>query len=161
MKELSIEYAAGFFDGEGSATMEFHPKERRLNARFDYYTLRVKISNTNLDILKAFQARWGGGVDLVKRTSPRHKQAYIWRIYSKASIPFLESILPYLRLKGDVVRLCLRLQSDYTYGGRNRIITPEAQTKRRSIYDSIKLLNHRGVNLGRAEMTEMKMAARA
>lgn len=85
-------YIAGFFDGEGCVTI-------RYDARHDYHTISVSISQNERNILEWICEEYGG-----KIYSGRHGKfyGYEWVLYRKNDIiRFLNDILPSLRIKKD------------------------------------------------------------
>lgn len=87
-------WVAGFFDGEGSITTP-----RTMNG-----IPQIRVTNTNLNVLKFIQERWGGeiitrGLDEQKR--PRQKKiVYQLHFYPpEKARRLLEDLAPYLQLK--------------------------------------------------------------
>ena len=60
-KWINNEYLAGFFDGEGSIAVNRQG-----------WKIVISITNTYLPILKEFQKRFGGQIDLVKSLNKNH-----------------------------------------------------------------------------------------
>src|SRR5690348_10748961 len=99
---ISLEYIAGFFDGEGCVRAVL--AKNRENAA----GLHVFITNTYLPILKHFEQRFGGTVSLRNVENPKHKTTYQWRISNRKGIKnFLEQISPFLIEKKEQALLAL------------------------------------------------------
>ena len=92
---MSIEWAAGLFEGEGSLT-----RDKRRPAT---YMLRVEM--TDLDVLERFQEVVGYGSIHYNDSPSRHKiynrkPSYIYRLCKRVDIAdLLGKMLPYLGLR--------------------------------------------------------------
>ena len=107
MKKLDLAYMAGLFDGEGSISIGKHLKIGRWNPT---YSLKVTMAMANPYIPHLFQMAIGGVVKGYERKGKRLPTWY-WYLESKKAIPFLEAIMPYLRLKQDEARLAQEFQA--------------------------------------------------
>lgn len=88
MKETTIAWAAGLFDGEG--TIIFGKRNK----------VFVAISMTDLDILERMQSGFGGVIYPLKKRKAHWKDAWMWKINgTKKSLEFLEMIYPYLGVR--------------------------------------------------------------
>lgn len=159
---ISDEYAAGFFDGEGSVYAAHRKSSGAAVGKVP--TIIVCIGNTNLEVLKAHQSRWGGSIcarggkhrERVK--SGRLQQQYQWVLAARKSEPFLRAIFSHLIIKRDVVASALeyidlqkaprRERVDYSNvvqrNGRGRvapITRPEYAARLRDIHERIRGLN--------------------
>lgn len=96
---ISDEYAAGFFDGEGTvyaATRNNKPSP----------TIMVCISNVVREPLDLLRQKWGGSIFC--NVPKKNRQAlYQWTIAAKMAHPFLRAILPHLIIKRDVVQAAI------------------------------------------------------
>lgn len=103
MKAEDLAYIAGFFDGEGCATI-LHGGGANRNC----IQKRVSICNTNRDILLQIQRILGfGSLYEKKRDNKKHKTLYDL-VFLQDQIPvFLALILPYVRLKKRQVEILL------------------------------------------------------
>lgn len=82
----TMEYYAGFFDGEGCITIE------RKN-------LRIVVGGTYRPILEDMKADIGGNIHVLIHDHPRYKDAWTWHCYNDTAEKFLESCLPYFSVK--------------------------------------------------------------
>ncbi len=87
---MNLQYAAGFVDGEGCINFA--------KTRSSIYP-RVLVTNTNIEILKDFQKKWGGDIKQNFCKKDNWKPAYSWRISWTKAINFLSDIEPYLKIK--------------------------------------------------------------
>lgn len=85
---LSV-WTAGFFDGEGHVSLSGSSN----------ITLRVGITQKSKDVLLLIQEAWGGHIFDIG--------AAYQLVFTKYEhvVPFLDDIEPYLKVKGDAVRI--------------------------------------------------------
>ena len=149
---LSLEYAAGFFDGEGCVNLTVSGRERRV-------VLRLMIVNTDPNILCAFQAQFGGEAVTSRQNGPSHwKQFRMLKMTGQTAMAFLEDIAPYVRVKAAQVALALEFW-DYTRRpkserciyvrrasgvGATGQLKPEVIAKEHEFKTHMHLLNKRG-----------------
>ena len=89
---MNTAYIAGFFDGEGCVNFA--------RCRTTFFP-RVLITNTNIDVLKKIQNKFGGDIKPLSYKKENWKQGYSLRISWSKAIDFLSEIYPYLFLKAD------------------------------------------------------------
>lgn len=90
MSNLSKEYTAGFFDGEGCIRVAHNRKDSGSG-------IHVFITNTYKPILDRIQSMYGGKVTLRNRKNPKHRTCFQWRISNRAeAVVFLRDIEPLL-----------------------------------------------------------------
>ena len=106
MKKIDIAYMAGIFDGEGCISIGKHQRRKNWNPT---YSLKISVVMCNPYIPKLFQMAFGGRIDCYERVGYKLPH-WNWHLDSKNTIPFLEAIMPYLRLKRDEARLALEFQ---------------------------------------------------
>lgn len=96
---LSLEYIAGFFDGEGSIGIYSNSNRRSRGG----YCLRVQVTQNQGDesqlLLDELLERFGGCSSPMNRSGKR--PAWIWQVNGDDGAAFLCSIRPYLRLKAE------------------------------------------------------------
>jgi hypothetical protein len=109
---LELPYVAGIFDGEGWITINkwAHPGRDYIR-----YQLLVGLTMTDRPLIEAFAAQFGGMCVCHKPPAkPTHRRCWTWRVASRAAVPFLTGILPWLTIKGDQARLVLEFQRHVT-----------------------------------------------
>ena len=89
-RKLSLQYIAGFFDGEGCVNMA-----RLRSSIFP----RVLIVHTDRYILELLQEQFGGDINPVHHRRENWKPSWIWRLSWKPAVDFLRKIEPYLVVK--------------------------------------------------------------
>lgn len=145
---VSAEYAAGFFDGEGSISLVAKNVEGRATAS---WMLCVTVAQMNPAPLIALRETWGGTV-----RGPRTNGQSEWRAQTKTAGEFLAAIQPYVIVKADVVALALEFRAGVMerWGGRHTL--PEQEVARRhQIRQSIMDCNQRWSRMRRvATVTE-------
>jgi hypothetical protein len=87
---MSIEWAAGLFEGEGTIT-----RDKRC------LSFELKMHLTDLDVLHKLQATLGcGSIHPCRTTQKHHKPIWRWRVSNRKDIyRVLSSFLPYLGLR--------------------------------------------------------------
>jgi len=127
-------YIAGFVDGEGSLMLSPTPK-----SKWCPFQPRLRISNTNLDVIKWLQQKIGGFIKTREETNNR-KQIWYLVVNGTKLLPVLENMLPYLKVKKKHAELLiryikLRKKHRYCWG-----LTEEEV----EIYKKLRELNQRG-----------------
>ena len=136
---MSYEYAAGFFDGEGSVGVE---------KKGGWPAIRVAVANTDHNILRELKESWGGQIYKGQRQKPQHKQHWRWRIYSRQAAEFLRDVFPYLKIKKERAGIALAIQATIKHGGYHKIrVTPETWKFRLSLIEELKRLNVPGAEM--------------
>lgn len=90
---VSLEYLAGFFDGEGCINISTSKAQ---------LIPRVSIANTYLPMLKCVQEMFGGTICEKSIRPETCAPAFEWTLAGKKRVyPFLEKLLPHLTVKRD------------------------------------------------------------
>jgi hypothetical protein len=84
---MKLEYAAGFFDGEGNADI--------WNKKYKY--LRARIGNRNFKVINMLKKMWGGNIWRTHTTAGN--KFYVWQVHGEGAHEFLSAIYPYLVIK--------------------------------------------------------------
>lgn len=155
-KVISNEYAAGFFDGEGSVYAN-----SRNNGRQP--TVLVCISNTHEGILKLHQERWGGSISGKQIKSERHRPLWQWVLAPKNAARFLRDVYPHLVIKREVAGYALEwiaemerptsekvvyeriVRVNGTVGTRPQVL-PDHRSRVDAIVAKMRTVNARGFN---------------
>jgi len=159
--QISPEYAAGFFDGEGcvhiSVTyrtthapnkrrkIERKPRTRLSRGVAHYeWVSRATISNTNQKILEFFKSYWGGTINCNHQTSgrPNSKPVFWWGVASKKGEIFLRDIYPFLVVKKKHAEAYFAFRE--TIGKPGSRLTDELIDRRIEIIDTLRHLSARG-----------------
>lgn len=107
--QVSPEYAAGLFDGEGCVYI------RKCTDR--HYQLVVEVQMTDAAPIYALKDSYGGMVK-EKNNSKRvnRRNSFVWYMTATDAVPFLTDILPYTLVKHDQIKLALEFQSRFQKG---------------------------------------------
>ncbi len=102
-EKISLQYIAGFFDGEGGIYVT-----QKIDKRFGKGILvrntRCQIANTHKGVLMKIQKMYGGTIRL-----KNHRRGFTWEIASQKDIlKFLQDIEPYLIVKKRQVKLAIQ-----------------------------------------------------
>ena len=127
---MSLEYLAGFFDGEGSISFE-----RR-------GVLRICVGQINPVPLRLFKQRYGGQLTRIRRKNPKHRDIYLWMVAAKQCVQVLQDLLPYLRVKRRQALLGLSWQKRMLHQGGNKGLPARERGARETIMKRMHALNH-------------------
>ena len=133
---MTPEYAAGFFDGEGCVNCS--------SSRNNSF-VRILVVNTNIDVLKAFQAVWGGDIYANYKSKSHWKQAYTWRLQHKAASNFLQKILPFLIVKRQQAEAAIAFNE--LRPGQGSKWTDESKAEAEALFEKIRKCNKKGVEI--------------
>jgi len=139
--ELEKSYIAGFFDGEGSVIVRMaHHKNGKLS-----YELNISIGQNTLDVLKFIQSKFGGRIANPNYGHIKQKHCPDLRMESIRASIFLETILPYLRIKNKQAELAIMFQKllfpKWAKGLPKVKVTKENWESRQKYYEAVKFLN--------------------
>ena len=111
MDEISTEYLAGFFDGEGSVGI-YPNKNRSVSGKS--YRLQVSIGQVDSTVLRFLKERFGGTLTLYERskTMENRKDAWYWFIHARRALVFLEEIRPYTIVKRNEIELAVEFMEN-------------------------------------------------
>jgi len=133
---ISSEYAAGFMDGEGCINVS--------STRSTTF-IRILIVNTNLEVLKYFQQKWGGDISENKRHKSNWKIAYTWRVSHVACLTFLNDVYPFLIVKKKQAEAAFIFFNNRP--GKGNRWTDSRLAEATEAINQIKLLNKKGVEV--------------
>lgn len=111
MQETDKAWAAGIVDGEGSI---FVMKQKRKDRERDTnYLLRVSVQSTDPFMTAELKALWPDGAEFgVHRDNrPECSDTMKWQLNGKKAAVFLQTIRPYMRVKGSQADLAIEFQS--------------------------------------------------
>jgi hypothetical protein len=95
---MTIEYMAGFFDGEGSVMI----------SKLGY--LIIGVANINRKIMESIAQTFGGYLDVQEYRKGNRKIAYYWKQTGTKAASTLEKLLPYLKQKRGAACLAIAYQ---------------------------------------------------
>jgi len=135
---VSLEYLAGYFDGEGCVTVSAHSSRRAAG-------LRVQIQSGDKEVLDEFVARFGGEAKAGKVypcNYPQKRALFTWNLNSTKAQNALHQMLPFLISKKIVAELAL--QMNFLPNGGQRIGLSQGEIENRMrIRKEISSINQR------------------
>lgn len=150
---LSPEYVAGFFDGEGCVNITVRGKFRQVS-------LRVMIVNTEPMILALLHTRYGGQLPGPRQDLKKHWKPFRQLVLTGyKAIRFLEDIAPFAILKKPQIDLALEfwrfqqkprkercdiITGQHDYGGVRVVRKPETVERELEFKEKMHLLNRKG-----------------
>ena len=133
-RSLSIDYIAGFFDGEGSISIV--PKGRS-------WSLVAQCGQINPIVLYYMQAQWGGRIFEVKTTSGR---AYFkWAVHGLNAFKFINDVEPHLLIKRAQAQLALEFKTIELNRHMPPLLRARIHSSRRQCAERMRNLNKRGI----------------
>lgn len=133
LSETDKAYAAGLVDGEGCVSSYYNS---------GVFEVRVVIAMTALGVIEWLHSTFGGDLRLKQVRNTNHKQVYIWQLRAKECIPFLEAVLPYLKLKAKQAEIVMAMANTIEVRGKH--IDSKTSLLRFKLNDSLSELNKRG-----------------
>jgi hypothetical protein len=101
--EFMLAYLAGYFDGEGSITVNgrkrFDRKGKELTIREKIPVINIKIGTTDRDVLDLFEKYFGGKTYKSNRRTKTGNTVYSYRANVNTTKVILRFIYPYLTIK--------------------------------------------------------------
>ena len=138
MEETDLAYYAGLFDGEGCVTL--HPTQISSSKQRQTYFLSVHLTSVNKEVILELQTSFGG-YSITYEGGGNRNTAYRWVVVRNTAFLFLNSVLPYLRLKKHRVELALIFHTHKKRGGHK---TQEYIDFEKDYKQNFLILNHRG-----------------
>lgn len=126
---IEIGYLSGFFDGEGYVG---------ITKSKGNYSLQLSLGNTNFDLLKIYETKFGGNIVHAQKTAEHYKECYQWYITGFHILPFLKYIQNTTIVKSRQIQLSIEFQE---WHNQIKIIkTPEQKKKAEWYYNTLKEL---------------------
>lgn len=110
VKQLSLDWAAGFFEGEGSAVLHTDKRNKKT-----YRSLHLSISQVYREPLDCFRGAVGAGTvnGPYGPYSGNRQPYYQWSITGKEAIVIAKLLIPLMFQKGEQTRYALDAYEDY------------------------------------------------
>ena len=159
MIKPSIQYIAGFFDGEGgvgiSAARTFR-KEKHPNSgkSVDHVKWRciAYITNTDRACLELIRSVIGGNISQTRKQLGKSRRCFRINLLGHYAKEFLESVLPWLIIKHERAELALAFLQTLAPNSprkgehhKNKQVPYQTQVLRYEMYRRMLLLNGRGI----------------
>jgi hypothetical protein len=126
-------WAAGLFEGEGTAT---------IGGKGPYSAALISVTSIDLEVLDFYQLHWGGRIRSVGRRSPNAREAFTWELHGQRAAFFAEDLLPHIRTSRvrQKFEILVESQQHRRQGSRN----PSYQAIIGAYREQLRLLNRRG-----------------
>lgn len=139
--ETQCAYLAGFFDGEGTATLSLLSKQDGGKR----HTLVVSVVNTHAPTLEALKVIWGGSLNGRGTRKPGYKRGWVLRWSTAAAAEILRCMQPYLITKTEQALVGLEFaESMRQRGNRRQTITVDEFRYRETLRMRMRTLNGKG-----------------
>lgn len=147
MKNYSIDYLAGIFDGEGFFTIrKAAPKNIKMGKRPLRLQAMVSVTITEKYICDAFEKEFGGYVrSHGKPKKKTHNHYWVWNLTGPKIIDFCEKLIPILTIKRSRAELIMEFQTLKSSIG-NQPIGDVDYDKTVEMYERFRKMNRRGVS---------------
>lgn len=106
MDKITIAYVAGFFDADGSVS--YHSYRATKNGK-RYWRLQAKVTQKYPEVLYWIKEQFGVGT-VGSRASGHSSHDFV--VTHRAARLFLNTILPYIKVKKEKVLECLELDKE-------------------------------------------------
>ncbi len=135
--ELSDEYIAGFFDGEGCISSNLTYTTGKYE-KYPWVSVRISISNTARDVLEAIRDKYGGSV--CSKGGGKNKNCFHLRICGKDKMyKFLIAIYPYCIIKKEQISIALEfIESLRSENLGNKPLPVEIHDMRQRVHNSLR-----------------------
>ena len=147
INEVDLAYLARLFDGEGSFVINRVIYKWK---KTPFFYGQAYICNTNLELINWLKSRFNGRAHITHKKNPKHKQVYKFNFLLRGRIKLLKAVLPFLIIKKKQAELVLELWK-HIFRFRRRpgfYILPSKEIEaRQRLYNKIKVLNRRGINV--------------
>lgn len=127
---VSVEYLAGFFDGEGNISLRISPSTGL------HTGITVQCANMVPTPLEALQKRFGGTIHQRRTATKSGRYLFVWNLQTGA-YDALQVLLPFLLIKHEQARLAiefvefLRIRDHVSYDDRAAFADAIADANRR------------------------------
>lgn len=148
MKHLSLQYIAGFFDGEGCVSIHLNrSRAARYANQQPRIVMQAAMANNVISILRKIQRQYGGIINKQSQyANPRAKQSYRLCFSEQAACKLLTKLLPFLQIKKKQAQLAIKLGKLKAIN-KQKPLTMLAIKRRMAIVRACKKLNHRGTDV--------------
>ena len=99
---ISLQYTAGFLDGEGSVGVSVS----KSTAGYPVPSLRLTFSNMDKRPLEMIKHRWGGSL-----SGPNENEVYALHVNGKVAYSLLKDVVPYCIVKKELVTVAIAFHS--------------------------------------------------
>lgn len=142
--DTTIAFMAAIIDGEGSITIEKQGPGDNTRRKYNSYSLRLVVVNTNVDLMNWLLDNFGGTIH-VRKLVPNRKQCYTWRTTYKESAEIIKLCAPYFIVKRKHAIIYLKfIDTINDNHGVRFSLSDEVKAEREKLYLELKALNKQG-----------------
>lgn len=145
---LSAAYAAGLLDGEGCLYLTSNRRKGKPAQAGWSAAIEVGMTTPAIRVLYALRAEWGGAVRQSREATEQWDNAFHWKLFGAATVPFLEATLPHIQIKreqAETLLLAERIKASLVPQGKQRPKwTAEASARVAALAARVKEVNRRG-----------------
>lgn len=138
MNDIKFSYLAGIIDGEGSISIEIQSQSVRHNRKVDYYSLRLKVINTNMPLLNWIYENFGGKIS-PRKLVPGRRPCYTWDLCSHKAAQVLQDCAPYMIVKKNHAEVFLQFAATMSHAHVR--LSDELLLFRKELYLKLKHIN--------------------
>lgn len=136
INNTDLAWAAGFFDGEGCVLI----RNQKTRTQKLHTCLRIAVVQVNPTPINKFKEFFGGHISYEKAKREGWHAGWRWEQDAKLAGNTLQQLLPYLKVKKDVVELALEFQSKKKHG---RKLTEANLQEEQQYKEKISFLNRK------------------
>jgi len=149
MKKLTLEWLAGFMDGEGfiGVVKRDHKEGKRNRDPYTSYAGLIQINNTDRAIIERLARDFGGTLSVTKSTKKNWNDLYLVTWSGAKAKDLIERVILLLQVKRADAKLTLDfLKYKFSFPRRNKALpwTDEINERFNVYYCSSRLLHDRG-----------------
>jgi hypothetical protein len=138
---MTIEYAAGLFDGEGFFQIDKAP--RKDTKRGYAYQAHARITMRDKDVLEEFQRLFGGSLRRSAKATDKRAEYWSWDVCGEGALGFAKRVGPSLHIKQKQANLVSEFQA-YKSQNKNRACDDLRWARYEELYQAMKALNKKG-----------------
>ena len=143
MEDLELAYFAGLFDGEGCVQIAHHKPQR--GKRTEQHTLRCSVNMVNKDCVNSFLVFRGSMCQKTRdKGNPKWQPQWTWSISSNQALVFLETLLPFIRLKREQFELAIEFQEYRSHTQKANRVSARELAERSWYWQKLKELKRNG-----------------
>lgn len=140
---ISLEWAAGFVDGEAHVGLSRHGRTGR-------FTPNVSIRQCDREPLELLAAAFGGGLVIHRPKTERWNTAWAWQLQRRQAISFLTAIAPHVVRSVIRERIAILVEyqavvEEYKRNGKRGVVDLDYNARKTAIFERFAALKTRGV----------------
>lgn len=136
MKKLSLNYFAGYFDGEGCISIYNSGKKAT------HTNVYCRVSSVNPLIPNSFKREFKGNITKYKGRGDNHRDGFCWSVSAKKAEFFLLKIKPYLITKREEAQVALNFRKHLNKAGQG-LLKPKELVARKDLALQLSLLKRK------------------